>query len=498
MREGYAVELRNKKRADALIKRRTKTRPSMKASPENLKKSLQSTDPRIADPELNIFDEMLILKDILLSQHPHSVHHMALTLLRDLLTAGKDAPVNESVELGLGEAVLLFCNPGMPDELVEEAAWCLCNMASGNEATTEAIVKLGAVASLLSLVQSSNPLVLEHSIWAIGNVIGDSVELRTVFLDKRIVLRFSELTENYNEEMLNVYPVIAWTCSNIMRRSPIPAYNYCHGICNILTRLATFEANPTLSADLLWSISNFTDQENMMIQLVIDSAPLFNFVVSNLKSRDNGMVKAALRCAGNIVSGNMVHTQAMLDKGFLDYVVPMLANPDSTVRKEAFWSLSNIAASSFPQVELLMSHPVMERAPYGLIDQSEAVVKEASYLFCNLCKLSNDQIILKLVYSYYILDHLAQGLTSQTQTTLMNLLIVCDNILSAGIRNPTYQSSVGTIFYEKGCHQALERLQMHDSSEISRAAVQILNQFYEEKQHTPRNEFAVPAVFNFS
>lgn len=498
LRERHSIELRNKKRSENLIKRRTRGQTAKVCVPEVMS-FLQNTDPRLADSSLDSFNKIVIIKDLLEVEHPLPVHQMALMLLREILTSGDEAPIGFAVDIGLTQVIISLCRLELPDDLVVESAWCLCNIASGGDDITEILVKSGAIEAFMSLLNTSNPLILEHSIWGIGNLIADYIETRDIFLGKRLILVFSTLTEAYNESYSKVYPIIAWTCSNIMRKKPMPPYSACHSICNILTRISAFPDSFLFAEDLLSAISNITNHDDIMISLIIDSRLLFDMVMGHLINKDVGLLKLALRSAGNIVTGNIHHTEFMLDKGFLDLLHPLISHAESTVRKEAFWSLSNIAASSIKHVEMLVNHNVMDVAPLGLVDIAEIVVREASFLFTNLCRASNDRMVLKLVYQNHILDYLSSAFSSQYPDVVINLLSLSNDILDIGKRNQSYsQKTVRSIFVELGCYEAVEKLSRHQNQDVAETANELLQKCSDDQQQQASLEFVVPAVFNFS
>jgi hypothetical protein len=502
IREVYAVELRSKKRTESLMKRRTVVKVSMKEMTSQLISNLEAIEPRLADHGTEQRDQILIIKEILSGAQTLHTHLMALTFLREMLTSGSNAPSSLIVELGLGPIVIGMCRADLPEEIISEAAWCLCNMASGNQESTISLVKDGAIEAVMTLLSLKHPLVLEHAVWTAGNIIGDHNDLRDMMLNLNILQRIEQLIEVYDSALDSVYPVVSWTCSNVMRKIPVPSLNFCEKVCVIMTRLAGFPSNPHLVHDLLWAICNFTDHENCLIQLVIDSPPLFEVILTNLESRDSQRMKAALRAAGNIVTGNVYQTETMLNRDILGKLKPILNNPDPHIRKEAYWTLSNIAASTQGHLELLLSHPLMETTPSGLIDVSDNVSREASFLFVNIVKINDQRIILDLVYKFYILDFVAQAMNKSDTTTLkvtsrQNLLKLSFVILVIGeSASAAHPCPILGIFYDRGCVEQVQRLCGHDDEEISQFAETLLKKLMEERQVSV--DYQTPLVFNFS
>jgi hypothetical protein len=502
LREVYAVELRSKRRAEALMKRRTSVKVSMQETTSQLISNLEAIEPRLADNSLELRGQILVVKEILSGAQTLHTHLMALTFLREILTTGLNTPSNLTVELGLGPIVIGMCRADLPEEIISEAAWCLCNMASGNQQPARSLVKDGAIEAVMTLLSLKPPLVLEHAVWTAGNIIGEHIELRDLVLNMDMLQAIEQLVEVYDPALDAVYPVVAWACSNIMRLIPLPPLEFCEKVCVIMTRLAEIPCNPQLVHDLLWAIATFTDHENALIQLVIDSPPLFEVILANLESRDSERMKSALRAAGNIVTGNVLQTEAMLSRNILGKLKPMLSNPDPLIRKEVYWTLSNIAASTRGHLEQLLAHPLMETTPSGLIDVSENVAREASFLFVNISNTNDQRIILDLVYKFYILDYVAQAMHKLDTATLkvtstQNLFSLSFAILVAGeASSAAHPCPILGIFYDRGCVEQVQRLSIHDSREISKEADMLLKKLMEDKQVSV--DYTTPLVFNFS
>jgi importin subunit alpha-6/7 len=98
--------------------------------------------------------------------------------------------------------------------------------------------------------------------------------------------------------------------------------------------------------DACWALSYLSDgQDERLDPLLTEKAvPL---LVDLLKHGNDKVVTPALRSVGNIVSGNAVHTQAVIDAGALPLLEQLLHSNRKNIRKEACWAFSNIAAYVF-------------------------------------------------------------------------------------------------------------------------------------------------------
>lgn len=65
------------------------------------------------------------------------------------------------------------------------------------------------------------------------------------------------------------------------------------------------------------------------------------------------VVSAALRAVGNIVTGDDVQTQIVLNCQALPCLLHLLSSAKESVRKEACWTISNITAGNRMQIQVI-------------------------------------------------------------------------------------------------------------------------------------------------
>ena len=97
----------------------------------------------------------------------------------------------------------------------------------------------------------------------------------------------------------------------------------------------------------------------------------------------------ALLAIGNLLAGSDLQTDAVLKCGFLETVGPLVSDSSFAVRKESFWSLSNITAGSVQQIKMVLeTSNIMSKAieAFGNYEERQDIRNETAWLVCNaLC-----------------------------------------------------------------------------------------------------------------
>jgi len=279
---------------------------------------------------------------------------LGITRLRKLLSIENNPPIQEVIDSGLVPKLVEYLDADNKNQSIQfEATWALTNIVSGNSEQTKAVVKAGAVKNLIRLISSSNDDISEQAIWALGNIAGDCGELRDMVIDNGIVEPMINVLSKENcKESLRKNGI--WTLSNLCRNK-----NPLVDLAKIKPLLPIFRKeieqnkrneNETL-IDACWAISYLTDGPNERIAEMIKSLNL-NDIVELLKHPSSKVVVPCLRTVANIVSGDDVQTQAILDCGLLPTLSDLIKSPKDTIRKEVCWSLSNITAGTVSQIQV--------------------------------------------------------------------------------------------------------------------------------------------------
>mmetsp|Transcript_96658 Transcript_96658/g.211342 ORF Transcript_96658/g.211342 Transcript_96658/m.211342 type:complete len:626 (-) Transcript_96658:81-1958(-) len=90
--------------------------------------------------------------------------------------------LEEVLHSGLLTRLVSLLSQADQPHLQLECAWVLTNITSGTPEQTRAVVEAGAVPHFLKLLKVQNEELREQAVWALGNIAGDSPELRDLVL----------------------------------------------------------------------------------------------------------------------------------------------------------------------------------------------------------------------------------------------------------------------------------------------------------------------------
>lgn len=87
-------------------------------------------------------------------------------------------PIQPIIDANLIPRLMEFMQATDMPHLQLEAAWALTNVCSGTSVQTQTIIDKGGIPVFVSLLCSPHMIVAEQSLWAIGNIGGDSSHYR--------------------------------------------------------------------------------------------------------------------------------------------------------------------------------------------------------------------------------------------------------------------------------------------------------------------------------
>ncbi|MFS7996245.1 putative importin-alpha, importin-beta-binding domain, armadillo-like helical [Helianthus anomalus] len=472
-REDNMVEIRKSKREESLQKKR---REGIAASQFPL--PVQSASAS----EKKILENLPAMVAGVLSDD-NNMQLEATTQFRKLLSIERSPPIEEVIQSGVVPRFVEFLMREDFPQLQFEAAWALTNIASGTSEHTKVVIDHGAVPIFVKLLASPSDDVREQAVWALGNVAGDSPKCRDLVLAQGAL---SSLLAQLNEHSkLSMLRNATWTLSNFCRGKPQPSFDQTRPALPALQQLIHSNDEEVLT-DACWALSYLSDGTNDKIQAVIE-ANVCPRLIELLNHPSPSVLIPALRTVGNIVTGDDMQTQYIINHQALPCLLNLLTNNHKkSIKKEACWTISNITAGNKEQIQTVIEASIIGPLVLLLQNAEFDIKKEAAWAISNATSGgSHDQI--KYLVNQGCIKPLCDLLVCPDPRIVTVCLEGLENILKVGEADKNLGRSGDVNLYAQMIDDAeglekIENLQSHDNNEIYEKAVKLLETYWLEEE----------------
>ncbi|VDM92357.1 unnamed protein product, partial [Onchocerca ochengi] len=235
-----------------------------------------------------------------------------------------------------------------------DAAWALTNCACSPHDICYKIIEHGGLEALIECAAATDGETRDQVFWAIGNIALDcGICQRKVKESAALPLMIGILvspTFIYSKWKQN----LIWSMSQIFRGGVETLHIMfmqaaLSGLCPVL-----YLNDEKLKVDAVWTIAYIADDNNdgNQIDAILETPRLLQRLIELLDEKET--MRAALRALGNLIAGGDNQTQAVLDAGLLPRMMKLFQiNMPVNQKREIAWILSNIAAGSHRQIDLL-------------------------------------------------------------------------------------------------------------------------------------------------
>ncbi|XP_058212865.1 importin subunit alpha-9 isoform X1 [Rhododendron vialii] len=411
----------------------------------------------------------------------------ALRQLRRLLSRSEFPPVEAALKAGAVSLLVQCLSFGSPDEQLLEAAWCLTNIAAGKPEETKAL--LPALPLLIAhLGEKSSMPVAEQCAWALGNVAGEGKELREVLLSQGALPPLARMMLPNKGSTVRT---AAWALSNLIKGPDSRAATELIKSAGVLDAIIRHlkKADEDLATEVAWIIVYLSALSNVAIDILVKSDLLQLLVERLATSNSLQLLIPVLRSLGNLVAGDAHMTDGffVVGQGIPDNVVAALIkclkSDHRVLKKEAAWVLSNIAAGSIEQKQLINSSEAVPLLLRLLSTAPFDIRKEVAYVLGNLCVAPSEDG----GRPNLILDHLVSLVGNGCLPGFVNMVRSADveaarlglQFMELVLRGMPNSEGVKLVEREDGI-DAMERFQFHENEDLRNMANALVDKYFGE------------------
>jgi len=274
-------------------------------------------------------------------------------------------------------------------------------------------------------------------------------------------------------------------CLISAEEKPQPPFEMIRPALPLLAKLITMDDAEVIT-DAAWALSYISDDNNPSnnkIQAVIEHGVLPR-LVQCLNHHLTSVQVPALRCIGNVVTGDDRQTSAVLACKPLPFLLGLMSHRKKGIKKEACWTISNITAGSGEQIQQVLEANMIPPLVCILREETFDIQKEAAWAISNATSGGTTSQIRFLV-EHGAIPALCDLLPCADAKVTMVALEGIENILRNGKKEAAKTNQLNPYsdaVEECGGLDHLEALQRHDNEEIYDKAVKVIREYFESEE----------------
>ncbi|KAL4591975.1 hypothetical protein LXL04_004952 [Taraxacum kok-saghyz] len=413
----------------------------------------------------------------------------ALRELRRLLSRSDFPFVEIALKSGAIPLLSQCLSFGSQDEQLLEAAWCLTNIAAGKPEETKSLVPTLPLL-IAHLGDKSSLSVGEQCAWALGNVGGESEELRDLLLSQGALIPLARMML---QDKGTTVITASWALSNLIKGPHSEAATELIKIDGVVDAILHHlkKSDVELATEVAWVVVYLSALSDVAIDVLMKTEIVQVLVDRLAASNTLQSLIPLLRSLGNLMAGDAYTTNILLDPSHetTDSIIRSLSkclkSEHRFLKKEATWVLSNIAAGSVTHKQLICKSEAVSLLLKLLINSPFDIKKEVAYVLGNSCVAPPKEESGGV--PSLLLDHLILFVRNGCLSGFIDLLKSSDleaarlglhfiEVVLRGMPNGEGQKLVE----RADGIDAMERFQFHENDELRMMANLLLDNYFGE------------------
>ncbi|KAJ4462539.1 putative Importin subunit alpha-1a [Paratrimastix pyriformis] len=271
------------------------------------------------------------------------------TMIRQMFLMEPDPPAQRLIESACPVLLRFLDDSHASDALQYECARALANIASSSRHIPY-LINLGVAGAFLRKLEGMSARVFGECLRGLGNIAGDSLQHRDDIITQGVIPLLCQCFRPTTPQ--SVHRNSARLALSLCRDKPLPALRVIRQLLTPLLWLI-YSDDQEILANTCQALAAITDEGSKRIEAVVEVG-LPHRLVELLPHPSPAVSVPALKCIGNILSGDERCTQAVLDNGPLPSLRAMFTNPDTSIRKGAVFAVSNITAGTVAQIQAVL------------------------------------------------------------------------------------------------------------------------------------------------
>lgn len=473
-RDNFAESLRKKAREGYFQSRRREHAPAELSSEEEMEEVQKYKKRTDLNREEAVKETQGVLID--LAQSDRSKVFPAIKRLRKLLTSDTYNPIQETIDGGALPLLLRYAQCAEDAEVQSEAVGCLKGVTTGGADKIYPLVKKNGIEILGAILASPNSSEKskEEAAWALGNIAGESSDLREAVLKSSVVPSLVQIV--LEDPKFPLLRSCSWCLCTVCRDCSREFVSFALPAFKAVAHLMKKDTNASVLIDISWTLYYLVNDKEEQNATVIQLG-----LVPDLLRLLSKQKEIALRCIqviGMLSASKVEEVQTIIDAKGLGVLKDLLSSPNANLRKQSCWVLSNIAAGPLDHVREMVRLEIVPTVCKLLVSDEFDVKTEAVWVVANLAyglPAENIDYLLNLG----VIEGLGGMLSTDDNTALLTTLKGCSYLLQKGKEQFGDYNAVAEKMNALGVADSIEKLQYHPNGKVYKLAIEILDAYFE-------------------